>query len=355
MRRYVFMLNATHEGYGGLEHQNSCALECARADLPRDNESQPALRTGYQKLLGVISHEYFHAWLVKRLRPAELIPYDYQRENYTGLLWLFEGFTAYYDDLLLYRAGLISREAYFRLLEYTLQRSQRTPGRFVHSPAQASFETWTKYYHPTPDSDNLTASYYMQGALTALCFDLTLRRDYKKSTDDLLRDLWRRVENGRLTEGDVAQSLQRLTGRSWAKEIATWVHGTGELPHEALLNAHGVEVRRDRMAGVAQSLGLTVGDDRRVIDVRSVRADSCAAKAGFAPGDEWLGIVGTQAWRITSPEDLLCYGRTRRVTALVSRDRRLLHLPLELPSELLSLPTLAAGNEPAAGRWPDAL
>jgi predicted metalloprotease with PDZ domain len=161
------MLNAVADGYGGLEHRNSTALICQRNDLPRLQVDK--LSDGYTTLLGLISHEYFHTWNVKRLRPAEFSRYDYTQENYTQLLWFFEGFTSYYDDLLLRRANLIDEAQYLRLINKTINQVLQTPGRHVHSVAQSSFEAWTKYYRQDANSINLTVSYYTKGAWVALC------------------------------------------------------------------------------------------------------------------------------------------------------------------------------------------
>lgn len=170
-KNYVFMLNAVADGYGGLEHRNSTALICNRADLPRvsDSSTKDAKQSeGYTTLLGLISHEYFHTWNVKRLRPAEFARYDYTQENYTELLWFFEGFTSYYDDLLLRRAELIDDAQYLKLLNKTINQVLQTPGRDVHSVAQSSFEAWTKYYRQDANSPNLTVSYYTKGALVEI-------------------------------------------------------------------------------------------------------------------------------------------------------------------------------------------
>src|SRR5690606_22866842 len=151
-QNYLFMLYASADGYGGLEHRNSTALICERSDLPRLTVAPPtpvpALKAtdGYTTLLGLISHEYFHTWNVKRLRPAEFKRYDYTGENYTELLWFFEGFTSYYDDLMLRRAGLIDDAAYLNLIAKTINQVHQTPGRQVQSVAQASFDAWVKYY-----------------------------------------------------------------------------------------------------------------------------------------------------------------------------------------------------------------
>jgi len=355
-KNYVFMLNAVADGYGGLEHRNSTALICQRADLPRLDEVQPAqpassktsapLSEGYTTLLGLISHEYFHTWNVKRLRPFEFAQYDYSRENTTELLWFFEGFTSYYDDLLLRRAGLIDDAAYLRLLNKTVNQVLQTPGRKVHTVAQSSFEAWTKYYRNDANTPNLTVSYYTKGALVALCLDLTLRqhgvKNHSVSLDDVMRALWQRCCTGKRTgtmqEADVLAVLQDLTGRSWAPELKAWVHGTRELPVEKLLTAHGVTIHHDP-APLAQRLGLRVSEDHSV-QIKQVLADSAAQRAGFAPGDEWLGLeVGSptkltthSAWRLKKLDDVLLYaGRASQLTALVSRDRQLLRLPLSLP------------------------
>jgi predicted metalloprotease with PDZ domain len=158
------------DGYGGLEHRASTALIAARRDLPRPG--MDGIPDGYLTLLGLISHEYFHTWNVKRLKPAELAAIDWQRENHTELLWFFEGFTSYYDELLLQRCGLIDAARYLRLLAKTVNAVAATPGRQVQSVAEASFDAWVKYYRADENTPNATVSYYPKGALVALCLDL---------------------------------------------------------------------------------------------------------------------------------------------------------------------------------------
>ena len=195
-KSYVFMLNAVDDSYGGLEHRNSTALICGRRDLPRLGE--PKSSDGYTTLLGLISHEYFHTWNVKRLRPSEFTHYDYTQENYTELLWFFEGFTSYYDDLLLRRAELIDDATYLKLLTKTAQQVLQAPGRHVQTVAQASFDAWVKFYRSDENTPNATISYYTKGALVALCLDLTLRREGKATLDAVMRALWQRCEGGPL-------------------------------------------------------------------------------------------------------------------------------------------------------------
>jgi len=356
-KNYVFMLNAVADGYGGLEHSNSTALICNRADLPRLGDAkQPE---GYNTLLGLICHEYFHTWNVKRLRPAEFARYDYTQENYTELLWFFEGFTSYYDDLLLRRAGLLDDVQYLKRLNKTINQVLQTPGREVHSVAQASFEAWTKYYRPDANSPNLTVSYYTKGSLVALCLDLTLRqhgvKNHTVSLDDVMRALWVRCKAGPMQEADVLAVLKELTGRSWAAEFKAWVHGTRDLPLAKLLAAHGVAVHHDP-AQLAQRLGLRVSEDAGV-HIKTVLSNSAAHRAGFAPGDEWLGVEVAakppSAWRLKKLDDLTLYaGTAKKVTALVSRDRQLLRLTLALPdAKAHTSCRLAIDNAKLVSRW----
>ncbi len=349
---YLFMLNATDDGYGGLEHRNSTALICTRRDLPRA-DSKPG--EGYTTLLGLISHEYFHSWNVKRLRPAEFARYDYAQENYTELLWFFEGFTSYYDDLLLRRAGLLDDAGYLRLLNKSVNQLQQTPGRRVQSVAQASFDAWVKYYRVDENTPNATVSYYGKGALVALCLDLTLRTGGQGSLDDVMRALWQRCKAGPMAESDLLAVLQELSGRSWSRELRQWVHGTAELPLRELLEQHGVAIHEDP-AQLAQRLGLRVSESGGAIQIKTVMRGGAAEQAGFAAGDEWLGLeVGSgksrSSWRLNKLDDLLLYaGGHARVQALVARDKRLLGLTLNLPRQVNSWRLSVQARE-RVGAW----
>ena len=332
-KNYLFMLNAVDDGYGGLEHRNSTALICKRKDLPRVGDAK--VSEGYTTLRGLISHEYFHTWNVKRLRPAAFASYQYERENYTELLWFFEGFTSYYDDLLLRRAGLLDNAAYLRLLNKTINQVLQAPGRLVQSVAEASFDAWVKYYRQDDNTPNATISYYSKGALVALCFDLTLRSEGHTTLDHVMRGVWARCQGGPMQESDFAAVLESLGHRSFAPELAQWVHATSELPLQALLAAHGVVVHEDP-SQLAQRLGLRVAESGGVV-VKTVLRGGAAEKAGFAAGDEWLGVALPKSagpgWRVTRLEDLTeVAGSAKKVIALVSRDKRLLQLSLTLPT-----------------------
>ena len=354
-RHYLFMLHATHDGYGGLEHRNSTALICKRADLPRLGQAstgQPS--DGYTTLLGLISHEYFHTWNVKRLRPAEFCQYDYAQENYTELLWFFEGFTSYFDDLLLRRAGLIDDAHYLKLLTKTINAVLQTPGRKVQSVAQASMDAWVKYYRQDENTVNATMSYYTKGSLVALCLDLSLREGGKTSLDEVMRALWQRCDGGPMSENDLLSVLSDLSGQSFAAQVQQWVHGTDDLPLQKLLESSGVSYEKE-VAARADQLGLRV-NEHNGLHIKSVLRGGAAEQAGFAAGDEWLGLeVGQpkarQAWRLNKLDDLALYlGGSHTFHAIVARDQRLMTLQVTLPTAVSQV-KLRAHDEAKVTAW----
>ncbi len=354
---YLFMLSAVDNGYGGLEHRQSTALICKRADLPRLGQSKTlAAADGYTTLLGLISHEYFHTWNVKRLRPSEFAHYDYAQENYTELLWFFEGFTSYFDDLLLRRAALIDDTTYLVLLNKTINGVLQSPGRKVQSVAQASFDAWVKYYRQDENSVNATISYYTKGSLVALCLDLSLRQGGKTCLMAVMRALWQRCQGGPMTQSDLAAVLQELSGESFSQRLAQWVHGTDDLPLKELLQAQGVTYAEEA-APLAEQLGLRVTENHG-IHIKGVLRDGAAEHAGMAAGDEWLGIeVGQgkalQAWRLSKLTDLPLYlGPAKSFKALLARDQRLLTLPMTLP-ESAKLVKLSVGQSQLVDAWLD--
>ncbi len=355
--RYLFMLNAVDDGYGGLEHRNSTALICDRRDLPRLNDGK--LGDGYITLLGLISHEYFHTWNVKQLRPFELASYDYTRENYTELLWFFEGFTSYYDDLILRRANIIDNAVYLKLLNKTINQVQQAPGRLIQSVADASRDAWIKYYRQDENTPNATISYYTKGALIALCFDLTLRK-HGANLDDVMRLLWAKTSGGPMTEANFLSAIEEVSGLDMSAEVAAWVHGTQDLPLKELLESHGVGAM-DEPAQMAQRLGLRVTESGGIV-VKAVLRGGAAEKAGIASGDEWIGIevpgdkTSPNGWRLQKLDDLVLYAGVmpaqgkRKVIALISRDKRLLRLTLTVPDGVTTW-RIAAGDKVRVDQW----
>lgn len=364
--RYLFLLHATHAGYGGLEHRHATALICQHSDLPRRPETATEVEAsageGYTTLLGLISHEYFHAWNVKRLRPDALARIDYERENHTPLLWFFEGFTSYYDDLLLRRAGLIDTATYLKLLAKGINQVLQTPGRQVQSLAQASYDAWTRYYRVQENTPNATVSYYTKGAMVALCLDLRLRQAGRGTLDDLMRTLWKRCDGGPMREIDLKQALTEQGGAALARELHDWVHGTDDPPAAALLQAQGVQVKHEDVP-LAQRLGLRVQEGPGGVWLKNVLRGGAAEAAGMAAGDEWLAVgwppsddaPGTnppsETWRLQKLDELLIWrGGRDRLQAWVARDRRVLCLTLHWPPAQQAL-RLLPGSGPAQEAW----
>ena len=350
--RYLFLLNAVDEGRGGLEHRASTALVTPRRHLPRLADrakappppgaaavaSRPQPAEGYTDLLGLVSHEYFHAWNVKRLKPREFDRFDYTRENYTRLLWFFEGFTSYYDDLLLLRAGLVDVPHYLQLVAKTMTAVAGTPGRTLQSVAASSFDAWVKYYRGDENTPNATVSYYAKGALVALAFDLTLRSEGKAGLDAVMRRLWAGSDGGAIDEGDIAAALEAVGGRSFASELTAWVHGTGELPLAELLPRFGVAVER-QPATLAQRLGVRVSESALTgVKVTHVLRGGAGERIGLAAGDELIGVGG---WRLRRLDDALRFVAPAGDTPLlVARDQRLRELRFD--------PGALAGEESGA-------
>ncbi|MCK9688380.1 M61 family metallopeptidase [Scleromatobacter humisilvae] len=303
--RYVFMLYATEDGYGGLEHRASTALIAARKDLPRLGVAGTS--DGYVTLLGLISHEYFHTWNVKRLKPAEFLPYDFSQENYTELLWFFEGFTSYYDDLFLLRAGLIDPARYVKLVGRAMNGVRQAPGQHVQSVAEASFDAWVKYYRTDENTPNSTISYYTKGSLVALRLDLALRAGGKATLDDVMRALWRDAPGGGVTEELILKTVARLGGKAVAAELRDWVHQRGELDVLPALARVGVEPEVETLT-LAFELGIRVAEGPVTgIQVKHVLAGGAGAAAGLSAGDEILAVDG---WRVRRLDDALSWIRT---------------------------------------------
>jgi predicted metalloprotease with PDZ domain len=346
--RYSFLLWAVDDGHGGLEHRDSTALICARRELPTALEGASPSEP-YTRLLGLFSHEYFHAWNVKRLRPAEFARFDYQRENYTELLWFFEGFTSYYDELFLRRAGLVDEGRYLTLLAASVNGVLAAPGRRVQPLCSASFEAWTKYYRPDENSPNTTSNYYAQGALVALCLDLSLR-ERNASLDLLMRQLWRVHGGGPVSESDILAAVAALGGDVLAGQLQAWVHGTDELPLRALLAGHGVAWRDEGRQTVAQRLGLRVREGALTgIQVSHVLAGGAAEAAGVNARDELLGCNG---WRLRRLDDAatLLPPLDAALRLLVSRDQRLVELTVVLPPAGPAAVALAPADSEHVGR-----
>lgn len=308
MSRYDFLVIAVGDGYGGLEHRASTALITRRDHLPCAGDS---VDDGYREFLGLCSHEYFHLWNVKRIRPAAFTPYRLNAENYTRLLWAFEGFTSYYDDLALVRAGLIGIDDYLKGLGQTLTRVLRVPGHAKQSVAEASFDAWIKFYRPDENAPNALANYYTKGALIGLVLDLTIRQltDDTHSLDDVMRYLW--VTYGRSAKGVPEDGIERaittVTGLDLHAFLAGAVNGVEPLPLAEHLREAGIVLKlraakddKD-VGGAAQeslprvSIGARFAETE--LKLTHVLTDSAAERAGLAAGDVVVAVDGLRASR----------------------------------------------------------
>ncbi|MBX6419992.1 MAG: M61 family metallopeptidase [Nevskia sp.] len=303
LERYLFLTQVTGNGYGGLEHRASSALVAARDALPRPGETR--LRKGYRDFLGLVSHEYFHLWNVKRIAPRAFLESDLGAEAYSRDLWAYEGVTSYYDDLMLLRAGLLDAPAYLDLLAIQATRLQRTPGRRVQTLAEASFEAWIKFYQPDDNTPNAAVSYYVKGALVAVCLDLHLRRHSSVNLDEVLRALWRRYgrQGTPAPEGALEAVAAEVSGLDLRPQFDAWLRSTEELPLAELLAEFGVQAERRAARGAEDEggrveprngapvwLGLRLRSGEATI--AQVLEDSPAQRAGLAAGDALVALDG---------------------------------------------------------------
>lgn len=297
MERYVFLISAVGDAYGGLEHRNSCALICKRADLPQAGHS--GVSKGYRRFLGLCSHEYFHLWNVKRIKPAVFMPYDLSRESYTRLLWVFEGITSYYDDLGLLRSARITVESYLQLLSELISKVLQQPGQNRQSLADASFDTWIKLYRPDGNSPNALSNYYSKGALLALLLDLQLRERSagRYSLDDLMQRLW--TKHGQpgigLAEEGIPEQLEALSGLNFDAFFRRYLHAAEALPLEEWLALFGVDMQLQARAdkdAPHSALGVRHKSASGGVKLTHILAERPAWQAGLAPGDILLAVDG---------------------------------------------------------------
>lgn len=289
---YTFMTMATGNSYGGLEHPNSTSLITPRDDLPKANEPEEPSKE-YQRFLGLCSHEYFHSWLVKFIRPDSFVNYDLNREGYTSLLWIFEGFTSYYDDLILLRSGVVNQESYIALLKAQIDRYLQNPGRAIQTVAESSFDAWVKFYRQDENSNHAGTSYYNKGCLVALCLDLGLRLR-GSSLDALMRKLYDNAQQGiQVHERTIYELCQELTGDSWAEQINHLINTTEELPLDQLFPEFGLSynLKNDKRL----PLGLKLADKPEGVLVQAACRDGQAAQAGLSAHDVIIAIDGLKA------------------------------------------------------------
>ncbi len=357
MSRYVFMTMAVGDGYGGLEHRASTALICARSDLPVKGKDE--VDEGYRTYLGLCSHEYFHTWNVKRIKPAAFAPYDLAQEGYTSLLWLFEGFTSYYDDLFLVRTGLIDMPAYFGLLAKTVNGVLRGSGRRKQSVAESSFDAWVKYYRQDENASNAIVSYYTKGSLVALGLDLTIRAESngRKSLDDVMRALWQQFgkqfysNKGGLGVGEdeVDALFEQVSGVKLKRFFDRYIRGTEDLPLQELLAPFAVacaDHRKDAKLGLG--IRITRGSANGDAKVAAIYDGGAGQRAGLSAGDQLVALDGIRI-PAAGPDSLLTRYRENDVAQLhVFRRDELMCFALKLKIDDAPQFVLTAEAKPVA-------
>lgn len=309
--RYVFMTMVTGDGYGGLEHRASTALMCSRSDLPSKGRADTG--DGYGNFLGLVSHEYFHTWNVKRIKPAVFAPYDLSRENHTALLWVFEGFTSYYDDLFLLRAGVIDESSYLRRLSRTITMVQRGNGRLKQSVAESSFDAWTRYYKQDENSPNALVSYYTKGSLVAAGLDLAIRRDSKqaRSLDDVMRLMWQRYgrdfyrgQGTGIDEAAMPALIQEATGFDAEDFLTRYAYGREDVPLAELFANQGISLSW-KAPKTDTGLEARLRYVNSQCQIATVYEGGAAHTAGLSAGDVIIAVEGLRVQDEKSLQTLL--------------------------------------------------
>jgi len=308
--RYLFQTLVTANGYGGLEHRNSTALVCARRHLPLLGADPTRVDEHYQEFLGLCSHEYFHSWNVKRITPAAFSPPNYQVENYSTLLWAFEGITSYFDDLGVYQAGCVDVQAWLQAVGHIITRVYRGSGREGQTLTESSFTAWTRFYQQDANAANAIVSYYAKGALFALCLDLTLRQlsDHQHSLESLMRVLWQRY--GLTGQGVEEQAIEQLAYEllpaaraQLAGLFELGLRSTADLPLEELLKQFGVALNWRSASSLTDKGGIDQAGWRvwagahwrqqgAELELLRVDNNSPAHKAGLAVKDRVVAVNG---------------------------------------------------------------
>ncbi len=287
-KEYTFIIHNTQSGGGGLEHRNSTSIMTARTNYQD--------KKGYEGFLSLVAHEYFHLWIVKRVRPLELGPFDYDNEVYTRQLWFFEGFTSFYDDYIVYRCGFTTEEEYLDIVKSNLQTILNTPGDKVQPVSEASFDAWVKYYRRNENSKNSQVSYYTKGGLiaTVLNMDLLHRSNGKHSLDTLMNYLYNnhyKVHNRGLTDNELQKVFEIFGATSYDDFFNNYIHGARAIPYEQYFLLAGIELKRvDGKKKSTGYLGAVMNSGATKTVVTEIIRDSPASLQGLSAGDEIVSI-----------------------------------------------------------------
>ena len=319
-KEYWFIIHNTDTRGGGLEHMNSTTLNVNRWTYSPEN---------YMSFLSLVAHEYFHIWNVKRLRPAALVEYDYSNENYTDMLWIMEGFTSYYDELILRRAGFYSEQDYLNIFENTINYVEGQPGNKVQPVAHASFDAWIKAYRPNENSRNTTISYYSKGGLIAHVIDAMIIEKYKgkKSLDEFMQLLYKEYyekNNTGMTPLQFKTSLEEFLDRNLDDFFAKYIYGTETIPFAEYFDALGLEIQHTELQSAG--LGITTKMESGKLIVTSVMSGGAAEKAGLSPNDEIIAFNGFRVDQADLSKFLAMLNHDTEFNLIISRGKQLMSL-----------------------------
>ncbi len=325
---YLFLTLVRTSGYGGLEHKNSTSLICARKELPAIGMG--AINKDYTRFLALCSHEYFHAWWVKTLKPASFHQLDLTRENYTQQLWIFEGFTSYYDELSLLRTGLLTPEQYLDLFAQTITRVQKSKGRLTQSLAESSFDAWTKFYQQDENAANAIVSYYTKGALLAFVLDVNIRKrsQNQHSLDDVLRVAWQYYRKSGLEDDTIQHIVNQLVGDDLTQFFDDYLYGVRELPLQASFDYVGVRCEFVHYRKDLADFGITIKTQGEHSEVIQVLSDTSAQRAGLYVGDTIISVNHQQLKESALVAEINKFNPGELIKIGILRDELLLEIPV---------------------------
>lgn len=292
--RYLFLTLVLTKGFGGLEHTDSTSLICSREDLQDSKISEPTLN--YTRFISLCCHEYFHAWWVKKLRPAVFLKPDLNKEVFTEQLWIFEGFTSYYDELALLRVKILSPESYLNLFAKTVTRVMSGSGRLKQSIAESSFDAWTKFYQQDENAPNAIVSYYGKGALLAFVLDVEIRKTTQDrvTLDNVLRYAYEHYVDQGLQDSDMAQIVNQLTGQSFNSFFDRYLYGVDELPLKEAFSYFGVDCQFNANTKDLVAFGMRVINDNGSSKITQIMDEGSAQRSGLFVGDIVVAINGVK-------------------------------------------------------------
>lgn len=327
-KNYTFIIHNVVDGQGGLEHSNSTTLSVNRWTYEGSD---------YIGFLSLVAHEYFHLWNVKRIRPIELGPFNYDEENYTSLLWVMEGFTSYYDELLLLRAGYYSKETYISKLQGTLNYVESSLGSRVQPLAHSSYDAWIKAYRPNENSSNTTMTYYSRGQLMAALIDAMIiqKSDGTKSLDDFMQKLYKDFyvnKNRGFTEAEFKKTLESLVNENVDEFFSKYIHGTETPDYTRTFEPLGISIKSS--TAEVTSFGVSARNDGGKLFVKYIRSNSAAENAGISVNDEIIGVNGYRVNQESFESSISGLNAGETFNILISRDEILMEYKVSMTNYL---------------------